>query len=107
MSVWSGRNVTHECGGERRIFRNRSLPSSVWVMGDRCLYPVNHLTFPVITSTLKKYICKINFCFCLKTKMQTHAQTQMYMNRGGEREKQGRNFSCERYVYFMYKLKNC
>lgn len=49
-----------------------------------------------------------NFCFCLKTKMQTHAQTQMYLNRGGEREMQGRNVSCERYVYFMYNLKkNC
>lgn len=33
-----------------------------------------------------------NFCFCLKTKMQTHAQTQTYLNRGGEREMQGKKF---------------
>lgn len=39
--------------------------------------------------------------------MQVHAQTQMWMKRGGGRENQGRDFSCKRYVYFMQKLKNC
>lgn len=45
MSVWGGKNVTHVCEGKIRIFRSKSLPSSVWVMGDRCLDPVNHLSF--------------------------------------------------------------
>lgn len=30
--------------------------------------------------------------YCLKTKTQTHAQTQMYMNRGGERKAEKKFF---------------
>lgn len=48
------KNVTHECEGKIRIFRSKSLPSSVWVMGDRCLYPVNHLSFPVNNFHIKE-----------------------------------------------------
>lgn len=53
MSVGVAR-MSHECGGKRRIFRNRSLPSSVWVMGDRCLYQVNHLSFLVNNFHIKE-----------------------------------------------------
>lgn len=46
-----------------------------------------------------------NFCFCLKTKMQTHAQTQIYMNRGGKEKSREEIFLVR--DMFMYNLKNC